>query len=478
MAKKSIKRNYIYNVSYQVLTMLTPLITTPYVSRTLGAEKIGAFSYAESIVAYFTMFAAMGIASYGQREISYVQDEREKRTEVFWEMKTLSAITTLITLVIYFLFVGGQTNRILYLILTFNLLNVVADVTWLFQGMEEFGTIVFRNVVFKCINIAYIFIFIKSKDDIFIYAFGISFFTFLSNVSLWKRIKTLVDAPRISKIKPFRNLPAVISLFIPGIAISVYTVLDKTMIGVITGREYENGYYEQAIKLSRMVLTLVTSLGAVMVPRIGYHFEKKQIPEIQRCMYRAYRFVWFLGIPLCFGLIGISGNLVPWFYGPGFYKIKILLPVLSLLILAVGVSNITGIQYLIPTKRQNVLTLTVTVGALINFILNLWLIPKLQSLGAAVASVVAESIIAVLQLVMVRKELSVKQILISSVHYVLAGFIMSIVLWTESKIFAASIIYTILMIITGASVYFGTLYVMKDDFFVDNFKSIITKVLK
>lgn len=471
MAKKSVKSNYIYNVSYQILTLLTPLITTPYVSRVLGADGVGAVSYAESIVSYFSLFAAMGISSYGQRETAYKQEDRQKRSEVFWETKMLSVITTLAMLLVYGVFVWGQDNSSLYVILAFNLLSVVADITWFFQGMEEFGIIVLRNIIFKCINIAYIFLAVRSHDDVLAYAFGMAFLTFLSNASLWWKLGKLVDKPVLGRIHPFRHLPEIISLFIPSIAISVYTVLDKTMIGVITRQSSENGYYEQALKISKMVLALVTSMGTVLAPRVAYYFARKEIKRVQDYMYRAYRFVWFLGVPLCLGLTGVASNMVPWFYGPGYEKIEYLLPVLSLLILAIGVNNVTGIQYLIPTKRQNLFTITVIVGAAVNLVLNLCLIPILASVGAAIASVAAETSIAVVQLILVRRELSALTILKSCKNYIVAGIIMEAVLWGEKFFMNASFICTAGMVVSGAAAYFLTLFLCRDSFFIDNAKS-------
>ena len=170
------------------------------------------------------------------------------------------------------------------------------------------------------------------------------------------------------------------------------------MIGMITKDAYENGYYEQALKISKLVLTVVTSLGTVMIPRIGYHYSKGDTEMVKTYMYRAYRFVWLCGIPLTLGLIAVSSNFVPWFFGSGYEKVVSLLGVLSMLILAIGINNVTGMQYLIPTERQTLFTITVIIGAVANFVLNFVLIRFLQSLGAAIASVVAETTIAVIQI--------------------------------------------------------------------------------
>ena len=278
-------------------------------------------------------------------------------------------------------------------------------------------------------------------------------------------------------IHPFRLLPTVITLFVPTIAIQVYTVLDKTMIGVITQSSFENGYYEQALKISRTILTLVTALGTVMIPRIGYYFELGDTDEIRRLMYRGYRFVWFLGVPLCLGLISVSSNLVPWFFGPNYDKVVILLKILALLILAIGINNVTGMQYLIPSKRQNIFTFTVVFGACVNFVLNSIFISLWQSIGAAIASVVAEMSIAVIQLIIVRKELSPLRVIKEGVHYYIAGLIMFGVAYMLGNALSPSILHTSIIVIAGALTYFAVLFIIKDQFFISNIKNIASKVI-
>ncbi len=464
LMNKSVKKNYIYNVTYQLLTMLAPLITTPYVSHELGAENIGIYSYTSSIVSYFVLFAAMGTASYGQREIAYNQDNRKERTRIFWNTELLSCISTMICVVLFWLFSYiFMDNNIMYYILSMNIIAVALDVSWLFQGMEEFGVVVSRNIIFKLANIVSIFIFVKGRNSLITYTLIMAFLPLVSTFSLWPFIKKIVDKPSLNEINPFKDLKTVISMFMPTIAISIYSVLDKTMIGMFSASRIENGYYEQATKLSKTVLTVVTSLGTVMVPRVGYYYRNDNIELVRRYMYRSYKFVWILGMPLCFGLIGISDNLVPWFYGQEYYKVSILLKILSFLIIAIGINNVTGMQYLMPTGRQSFFTYTVAIGAIVNFLLNLVLIPNLYSVGAAVASVLAESIIAVIQLILVRRELNNVKIVKYSFKYFFASAIMLTVINAEKKYITTTFWGSCCIVFTGVTVYLLILCVIKDD---------------
>jgi len=454
------------------------LVSTPYLSRVLGADGIGTYSYAYSIVSYFILFAVLGTSTFGQREISYVQENKSKRSLVFWENVLLRFITTVLTLTGYGIYLIVQNaDKTIYIIMALQIISVVFDVSWFFQGLEEFDKIIGRNIFFRIINIIYIFLIIKDKQDLYLYALGLGLITMLGNISLWVYIQGYIERVPLRKIRPVRNLRTILSLFIPTVAIQVYTILDKTMIGVFTEDSFENGYYEQAEKIAKMAMAIVTSLGTVMIPRIGFHFGRKETGKVKSYMYRGYRFVWCFGTALCLGLFGIAPNLVPWFFGDGYGKVISLLRIFCFLILSIGINNVTGMQYLIPTKRQNLFTITVLVGAVSNFLMNGILIPRLYSVGAAIASVVAETIIALVQLFVVRKELSFYTIITSARNYFIAGLVMLGLLSIENIWLSSSFFHTCVMAVSGASVYFGVLFLMKDDFFVNNVNNILVKVM-
>lgn len=477
MSSKSIKKNYTFNVAYQILTILMPLITAPYLSRVLQPNGIGTVSFAESIESYFSLVAVMGINSYCQREISYVQSDIEKRSEVFWSTKLLNWCTAGATMVVYLIFALMQKNNsVIYLVLSLNLVSVFFDITWFFQGMEDFAKTVTRNAIFKIINIAYIFTFVKNREDIIVYVIGIGLFSVLGNISLWAYLPKYIKKVKLSTLKPFKSIKVVLSLFIPAVATQIYSVLDKTLIGIITGSSTENGYYEQAMKISRMLLATITALGTVMMPRIGYLFQTGKKEEIQRYMYRGCRFVWFLGVPMCLGVIIIAGNFVPWFFGTGYEKVVPLLQILSLLIPIIGFSNLVGSQYLIPTKRQNKFTISVMLGAAVNFGMNTFMIYFYKSVGAAIASVAAETVVTVSMVISAKKELSAKLMLREGHNYFIAGTVMSLILLPFSMIFSPSVGCTLMMVAIGSAVYFGVLLMERDEFFTSNVLNLFRQI--
>ena len=475
----SVKKNYLYNLASQILLIIVPLVTTPYVSRVLEADGVGAYSFVESIVAYFALFAVFGTTSYGQRQVSYLQDDRSKRSRVFWNTLALRVILASLCLAAYLAFAFFQDqNQMLFLILAFNIVNVMVDITWFFQGMESFKAVAIRNIAVKLIGVAFIFMFVREKGDLCLYALGMVLITVIGSMSVWPLALKSVDKPRLREVRPFNDFGTVLSLFIPTIAISIYTVLDKTMIGVITASAFENGYYEQAMKVSKMALTIVTSLGAVMASRVGHHYVKGEIEIVREYMYKSFRFLWMLAVPLCLGLAAVASSFVPWFFGPGYEKVVPLLWVTSLLIPIIGMSNIIGIQLLVPTQRQRLLTISVCAGALCNFALNLFLIPGYLSIGAAIASVVAECVVTGVQLFCVRKDLSIPKLFSCGWKNWAAGLIMLAILLVVSRLLVPSIAGTAVLIATGIVTYSAALSILRDSYFKKNVCFVIERIRK
>jgi len=479
MSKKSICKNYIYNVGYQLLLLVVPLVTTPYISSVLGPEGIGVYSYTTSIASYFVIFAVLGTATFGQREIAYQQQEPEKRSIIFWEIVILRTLLTLIMTSVYLVYAIKSSHVGISMAQCFYLLSVATDISWFFQGLEEFRRIVIRNIILKCFNIAFIFLLVKKEEDLLLYVFGMTILPFIGNLLLWKGINKFLVPVRWKELKPFKNVKECLILFIPGIAMQIYTVLDKTMIGLFTSVGEENGYYEQAQKIVQLCLNIITSLGVVMVPRIAFNYSQKNKELMSYYMYRSYRFVFFLGIPFMLGLIAVSDMIVPWFFGEEFTKVVPLLKIFSVLFLSIGLNNVTGVQYLIPTKRQKVFTITVIMGAVVNLAMNLLLIPEYLSLGAASASVAAETVIAIAQfiyLIYIEKTFKGSKIFVPSIPYWFSGVIMFVVINVVKANMQPTIMNTVVTVSVGGIVYLGILLFLKDSFLLDGLEKVLNRI--
>lgn len=465
---KSITKNYLYNVAYQILAMVIPLITTPYISRVLGAENIGIYSYTLSISAFFILFGSLGIALYGQREIAYVQNDKKKYSYTFWEILILRCITMTISLIIfYFTFaVGNNEYNLYYKILLLELIGNMIDISWFFQGLEEFKKTVLRNTLVKLISLALIFILVKTKNDLPIYFVIYVLSVILGNLSLWFYLPKYLAKIKFSELKIFRHLKTTIELFIPQIATQVYTVLDRTMIGTIITDKSEVGYYEQANKIVRMLLTVITSLGTVMLPRIASTYAKGEEDKVNEYMKESFDLVFMLAFPLIFGVISASDAFVPFFFGDGYEKVAVLMKVISPIVLLVGLGSEIGIQYLLPTKRQKEYSTSVILGAVINVIMNSLLIPKFGAIGASIGTVFSETAVSGSQIYFTRKNFDYKKIIKSTKNYIIASLVMFVCLLITRHFITSNVASVFAQFVVGVLVYGIMLIILKDKFFI------------
>lgn len=478
---QSAKKNYVYNVFYQVLIIIVPLIVTPYISRVLSPEGIGQYSFANSLITYFALFAALGFGYYAQREIAKERDNAYKRSCLFWEIFLCRLTPTLLCLAVNFMLVFLNVygdESFLMLVMSCNIAAVAFDVSYYFQGMEDFKKIVFRNVLVKIITVALIFVFVNSSDDVWLYALINFGMVVIGNLTLWIGLPGYLVKVKPSDLHPMRHMPGTLRLFIPTIVISIYTVLDKTLIGVITQSDAQNGYYEQADKIVKLALTVITCLGTVMIPRNTSEFKRGNVEKLKYNIYFASKFVWFLGTALAFGLAATTFNFNGWFFGAGYEPVNSIICVLSALSVIIGLSNVIGTQYLIPVGRDKTFTLTVTAGAAINVALNIPLIIFFGAFGAAIATIIAECSVTAMQLICVRKELCVQKIIFGGIKNIIAGGIMFAAILPMSLNMPGNAGYTVLIVCAGAAIYFLSLFILRDKFFIENVGKVCKRLLR
>lgn len=466
--KKSIAKNYIYNLIYQMLTILLPLITTPYLSRVLGAEAIGIYGYTISIVTYFILFGTLGVSMYGQREIAYKAENKKLRSKTFWEIIIIRTISLSISIILFYL-IYGRTGEyaIYYRILVIQLFANLFDISWLFQGIEEFDKTVIRNLIVKLLSLVLIFVLIKTPNDLWKYFVIFVSAELIGNVTLWLYLPKYLEKINIKTLELKKHIKPTIALFVPQIAIQIYTVLDKTMIGKLTNDMVEVGYYEQAQKIVKATLIVTTALQTVMNSRIANAYASKNEKEIKDCLEKSFNFVWLITIPMVFGLMAVASKFVPWYYGEGFDGVTPILIATAPILIAMGISGITGTQYLVQIGKQKEFTMSVTLGAITNVIFNIILIHFFRGVGAAIASVIAETIIAIVQLKYFKDQFSIFEILKLGIKCLISGVIMFIVVKLLVGILPVSIINTIVEVIVGAIIYVVMLIILRYKFFYD-----------
>lgn len=478
--KPSVKRNYIYSLLYQILTMITPFITAPYVSRVLGADGVGIYSYTSSYMTYFTLVAALGTASYGMREIAQCRNNQQEYSKKFWEIELLTVFTTFTCLVAWIVLVlFSTTNKIYFIALIPQLIATMFDISWFYTGHERIGYTVFWNAICKIVGVICIFVFINDKSDVVLYIFLNAFILMLGNISMWVFLPRMLVRVNPKEFRFRRHLYETLIYFIPTIATTVYTVLDKTLIGTITQDNYQNGYYEQATKIINMAKTAVfVSVNTVMAARISYLFAENKIDEIKARIEKSIDFILLLGFAATFGIIAVAQDFVPVFFGDGYGPVVNLLYWMSPLILIIGVSNCLGSQYYTPAGLRKLSSKFIIMGAVVNLIMNLILIPKLEATGAVIGSIIAEFTISVMYFKNCSGYLKVSQVFKCSYKRLIAGIIMIVVVKFVSQLQLSSLLLLLCEVIVGAIVYFVTLYIMKDSMLKDAFLMVKEKVSK
>lgn len=477
MSQPSVKKNYIYNTLYEVLAIIAPLITAPYVSRIFEADGVGIYSYTNAISWYFTMFAALGVRSYGQREIAQHRDDRKTASKLFWELEIMCLSTTLLCLVVWIgLIIFSKNYSAYYAVLSMTIIATAFDISWFWGGYEQYRFIVIRNSLVKIIGIVLLFVFVHKKSDLLLYVAMIAATGLLGNISMWTYLPKYLEKIEWKSLSLKRHYKETLVYFIPTVATSIYTVLDKAMIGWITHDDYENGYYEQATKTVNICKTMVFSIITVMSSRMSFLFAKQAHDEIKKRMEDTVNYVLLIAIPIVFGLVGVADRFVPLFFGDGYEKTIYIIYIMAPLLVIIGLSNCLGSLYFTPSGQRARSNKAIVTGAVVNLVLNVGLIYYLQSLGAAIASVFAELTITVMYLYMARDYFDLRCIIQFSWRRIIAGVVMLVAVYMISEMIESALVCIIIQIAVGTVIYGCLLLVMRDRFLLAQFGKVFCKL--
>lgn len=422
---KSLGKNFIWNAGYQLLLVLLPLVTTPYLSRVLGAEQVGVYSYTFSVTNYFVMFATLGMAQHGVRAIAQAGSDRALRSHTFWSAWAAQAIVALPVCLIYFIYVtlGSTGGTTVGLVWSCWVIAALLDISWLFFGVQEFKMPTIRSAITKLLGVAVIFLFVHGPQDLWAYCLSIAGANLLNSLLLLPFVKNYVDPtkPKWEEIKV--HFKPNLKLFAPVVAISLYTSLDKIMLGAISGME-QAGYYEYSDKLSKMPMAVITALGTVMLPHMTTKLSEGKKAEAIDLLGKCIWFMEVAALGLAFGIAAITPEFVEVFFGPGYEPCASIMPVISVTIPIICASNVIGVQYMLPTCSDNDYTFSVFAGAVVNLVLNLILLEPLGAIGAAIATVAAELAVLTYQCWHVRRELPLLSYLIRTLPFIGLGILM------------------------------------------------------
>ncbi|GAB6093624.1 oligosaccharide flippase family protein [Furfurilactobacillus curtus] len=446
-------KNFFYNASYQLLILLIPLITQPYISRVLQPVGNGIYTNTYNTMQYFILIGDLGISVYANREIAYHRDSPLDRSKIFWEIELLQILTTSCAAICFFIFVAvDRHNFNIQLIQLFWLVAAGIDISWYFMALEDFGKTVIRNTIVKLASVSLIFIFVKSPDDLWKYAVIQGAAQLLGALTLWPYLRETIVPVQWSKLNVFRHFKPSLVLFVPNIAIQVYSVINKSML-----KHFDSfsalSFFTFGDNLVKTVLAIVTATGAVMLPRIASRFARGDLKAVHESLYRNMNFVASISFPLMFGLAAMGERFAPKFFGSQYLISGQVIFAEAPIIVLIAWSTVIGRQYLMPVQRMREYTTSVTIGAVVNVLANIPLILNFGAVGAAIATVIAEAAVTIYQVWTVQDSLELRRMFQGQWKYLFSGAIMFFIVRKLTNYWSMSILHIIIDVAVGGAVY-------------------------
>lgn len=467
-------RNYLYNAGYQILALVIPFVTAPYISRTLKPHGVGIYADTNAWIQWFVLIASIGIALYGNREIAYVRGDREKMSRTFWEIQIVKLVMTVVAYIALCLFLGIYTQYTKFMwIQSLNVFAAAIDISWFYMGIEDFKRTVIRNTLVKLMSLVLILSFVRTPNDVGLYIFLTAFSVILGNLTLWPRLRVLLVRIKFNSLKPFRHFKPSLALFVPQIATQVYLILNKNMLGIFEGSTAV-GFYNNSDSLVKMILALVTATGTVMLPHVASEFSKGNNSAIKNMLYSSFDFISFLSVAMAFGLAGVGLHAVPYFYGRGFEPVGPAIMIESVVIIIIGWSNAVGVQYLLPTDRVKEFTRSVVLGSIFNIILNIPLMKFWGLYGAMVSTVLSEVVVTGYQFWTIRNEVEFARMFTNLWKYILGGIVMFIPIFWLDITLHTSVVSIAFEVVLGILIYLIMMIILKPTI-LNKAKELITK---
>jgi len=463
---ESIKKNAFYNVLINIASVIFPLITAPYVSRVLEPDGIGLNNFANTYAGYFALVALLGIPTYGVREVSKLRDNKEALTRLVSQLMSIAAITTFIVSVLYIItiaLVGKLSdNYIVFLLAGFVIYLAPFKINWYYQGIEAFGFITIVTLVIRFISLCCLFIFVHEKNDLIIYIILNVTGGVLADIWNYTKLLRIGIKPRFTLKGLKQHINPLLVLFASSIAVSIYTVLDTIMLGFI--KDYEQvGYYTNAMHMSKLILFAVTSLSIVAIPRVSLYMKNSEYSKINALMNKSFSVVSFLAFPVAIGLMCVTPVFVPLFFGEKFLGAVIPLIILSMLIIVIGLNNLTGVQILIGMGYDRLFLYSVLVGTITNFVMNCILIPIWGAVGASIASVIAEFLILLVTVYFVYRRTPIRIEKWKEMIKALFGALTFVPILLLLRNFLEGWILVFTFVLTGVIVYVLTEAILRND---------------
>lgn len=452
--KKSIKKNLGFQTAYQILITCLPLITSPYLSRVLGASQLGVYSYTASVMSYFALFAMLGTTNHGTRSIASCGGDKKKRSDVFWNIYCMQAcIAAICTLsYIFYVFLIVNENKLIASIQIVHVFSCVLNINWLFFGVENFKITVLRNGIIKIVSVVLILLLVKKPDDLWLYALILVGGELISQLVMWLYVPSVVDKSSVTISKVISNIKPSLLLFIPLLAMSIYHIMDKTMLGALSTYT-QGGYYYNADKVVNVTVGVISGISTVMLPRMTALISEGKKKESDDLFRLSLEGTALAGIAMAYGIAAISNEFEPIFFGPGYEECILLTIVLAPVLIIKAFSFTARYQYLIPHHRENAYTVSVIIGAAVNLTANMLFIPRLGAMGAVIGTLLAEFAACTWQFIVVIKLISLRKTMLRCLIYFIFGMLMFSAVRLTAQININVYIKILFEIFTGMVVY-------------------------
>lgn len=423
----STRKNALYNIGYRVFSILLPLVTAPYLSRTVGQTGVGTYSYVWSVSEIFVLIGMLGLADYGVRAVARAKDDPEQLNRTFSGILLMQVCVAALTLVgwIVFVLLSHGAEQLIALHLTMMSVSCLCNVDWCLQGLGNFRSVALRNTAVKLLSAAAVFLFIHSEADLWIYGFAWSAATLLGCLLCWPSLRGRVRLVRVPFREAMTHLRPCALLLVSVLAVRVYRTMDKVMVGAIAGMA-ENGLYENAEKIVYCLSGFISAIGTVLMPRAAAMQRRGETEAIRRFMDTSMQLILCMTCAMGFGLAAVADAFAPLFYGADFARSGTLMIPLGFTLILIGFANVVRTQWILPHGRDTLVLRCVSGGAAVNLLVNCLLIPRMGAMGAVIGTLCAECTVPLLQALFLRRELPYGRYLRHVVLYSIMGTVMLI----------------------------------------------------
>lgn len=421
-----LKKNIIYQIIYQILILVVPLILSKYVTNIFAPETLGVYSSSYSLGSIFLIFGLLGIQKYGTRVIAKTKNNELELRKTFWSLFYVHVFLSLLSIAIYFILAFNQgVNSVIYLIQGIYVASVLFDITWLFYGLENFKSVVLRNTLIKIIEVILILCLVKTNNDLWIYTLIMASSVFFGQFVMLPTAIAKVKPIKINflDIKPHFAPLAILSISV--IATSFYSYIDKVFLGFLSPKlNTDSALYDYSEKIVKIPLAIITSIGTVMLPRISSLVKNNDATKLNNIIGNSITIVSLISVAACFGIASISNVFVSLWYGKDYLECGNAIIFLSPIIIFISLGDVIRSQYLIPKEKDIAFTISVVGGTIINLILNLCLIPIFGLNGAIIGTIVTEFIICLFQFFITRKDLPILNYFLNIIPFLIFGILM------------------------------------------------------